>query len=285
MVKGWQELAKVAAHWVLPPGILALLRSHLMVKSLTPEERAILRKNRTLNNRHAGERCFILATGPSIKQQDLKLLRGETCIALSNFFVHQDYSVIKPRYYCVAGYHQSISKTAWTEWFGEMATATDSAVMFFSLNDRKDIERSGLFSRRAIHYLQYANWSKISGRKVDITRSVPSPQSVTIMALEVALYMGFKNIYLLGCDHDWLLHLDTSKHFYEENQHALVRAGYDEWAGADIELQCQCYIRLWQQYKELGRIARGKSICIYNATAGGILDVFPRVPYESLFEE
>jgi hypothetical protein len=53
---------------------------------------------------------------------------------------------------------------------------------------------------------------------------VPSPQSVTIMALEVALYMGFKNIYLLGCDHDWILHLDTSRHFYEENQHVFVRA-------------------------------------------------------------
>jgi hypothetical protein len=167
-----------------------------MVKSLTQEGRAILRKNRALNNRHAGERCFILATGPSIKKQDLKLLRGETCIALSNFFVHQDCRVIEPSYYCVAGYHQPISKTAWTEWLGEMAPATGNAIMFFSLNDREDIERNGLFSRREIHYLQYANWSKISGGELDITRSVPSPQSVTIMALEVALYMGFKNICL-----------------------------------------------------------------------------------------
>ena len=284
-MKGWQELTKLAAHWVLPPGILAFLRSHLMAKSLTQEERAILRKNRALNNRHAGERCFILATGPSIKKQDLKLLRGETCIALSNFFVHQDYRVVKPSYYCVAGYHQPISKTAWTEWLGEMASATVNTIMFFSLNDREDIERNGLFSRREIHYLQYANWSKISEGKLDITRSVPSPQSVTIMALEVALYMGFKNIYLLGCDHDWMLHLDTSQHFYEENQHAFVRAGYDEWAGVDLELQCQSYVRLWQRYKELGQIARGKSINIFNATAGGLLDVFPRVGYESLFEE
>jgi hypothetical protein len=284
-VTGWQKLTRLAAHWVLPPGILAFLRSHLMVKRLTREDRAILRKNRALNNRHAGERCFILATGPSIKKQDLKLLGGETCIALSNFFVHQDYSVIKPRYYCVAGYHQPISKTAWTEWLGEMAAATDNAIMFFSLNDREDIERNGLFSRREIHYLQFANWSTISGEKLDITRSVPSPQSVTIMALEVALYMGFENIYLLGCDHDWMLHLDTSQHFYEENQHAFVRAGYDEWAGVDLELQCQSYVRLWQRYKELGQIARGKSINIFNATAGGLLDVFPRMRYESLFKE
>ncbi len=284
-MKGWQELTKLAAHWVLPPGILAFLRSHLMAKSLTQEERAILRKNRALNNQHAGERCFILATGPSIKKQDLKLLRGETCIALSNFFVHQDYRVIKPNYYCVAGYHQPISKTAWTEWLGEMASATDNAIMFFSLNDREDIERNGLFSRREIHYLQYANWSKISGGELDITRSVPSPQSVTIMALEVALYMGFKNIYLLGCDHDWILHFNTSAHFYEESQHALVREGYDEWAGSDLELTFECYVRLWQQYKALWQIARGKSINIFNATAGGLLDVFPRVGYESLFKK
>ncbi|NIP55200.1 MAG: hypothetical protein GWN13_25720 [Phycisphaerae bacterium] len=97
--------------------------------------------------------------------------------------------------------------------------------------------------------------------------------------------MGFKNIYLLGCDHDWILHLNTSTHFYEETEHALVREGYDEWAGSDLELTFECYLRLWQQYKTLGQIARGKSINICNATAGGLLDVFPRVGYESLFAE
>ena len=76
-MKGWQELTKLAAHWVLPPGILAFLRSHLMVKSLTQEGRAILRKNRALNNRHAGERCFILATGPSIKKPGLQGYRAK----------------------------------------------------------------------------------------------------------------------------------------------------------------------------------------------------------------
>jgi len=284
-VKGWQELTRLAAHWVLPPGILAFLRFHLMAKSLTKEENAILRRNRALNNRHTGERCFILATGPSIKKQDLKLLRGETCIALSNFFVHPDYNIIEPSYHCVAGYHEPISKTAWTKWLNEMESATGNAIIFCSLADREDIERNGLFSRREIHYLQYANWSKISEGKLDITRSVPSPQSVTIMALEVALYMGFKNIYLLGCDHDWILHLNTSAHFYEESQHALVREGYDEWAGSDLELTFECYVLLWQQYKALWQIARRKSINIFNATAGGLLDVFPRVGYESLFEK
>ena len=196
-MKDWQELTKLAAHWVLPPGILAFLRSHLMAKSLTQEERAILRKNRALNNQHAGERCFILATGPSIKKQDLKLLRGETCIALSNFFVHQDYKFIEPSYHCVAGYHEPIPKTGWTEWLYEMESTTGNASMFFSLADRENIERQGLYSKREIHYLQFGNWSTIPGGKLDITRSVPSPQSVTIMALEVALYMGFKSIYLL----------------------------------------------------------------------------------------
>jgi hypothetical protein len=284
-VQGWQALIKLATHWVLPPGILEYLRSHLLAKSLTQEERAIMRKNRVLNNRHAEERCFILATGPSIKKQDLKLLRGETCIALSNLFVHPDYKFIEPSYHCVAGYHKPIPKRGWAEWLGQMESATDNASMFFSLADREDIERKGLFSKRVIHYLQYGNLSEIPRGELDITRCLPNPQSVTIMALEVALYMGFKNIYLLGCDHDWLLHLGTSQHFYEENQHALVRAGYDEWDGVDLGVQCQKYVRLWQQYRALWQIARRKSINIFNATEGGLLDVFPRKSYKSLFAE
>ena len=41
---------------------------------------------------------------------------------------------------------------------------------------------------------------------------MPVPQSVTAMACYAALYMGFSEIVLLGCDHDWILHLDTSTH-------------------------------------------------------------------------
>jgi hypothetical protein len=158
--------------------------------------------------------------------------------------------------------------------------------MFFSSNDRERIERNGLFCGRQVHYLQFrdrALWDEILRRGIDLIHPVPVPQSVSVIALEIAIYMGFQRIYLLGCDHDWILHLNTSMHFYEENRHTLVQSGYNEWFGEDLESYCRDYINLWQQYKVFYRVARAKSIHIFNATAGGLLDVFPRVRYESLF--
>ena len=286
----WRGLARRTAYWTLPPGIQAIIRSRLnRSRTLTSEKLAVLQRNRALRNRHAGERCFILATGPSIREQDLTLLQGEICFAVSNFFVHPDFATIQPRYYCVAGYHEPITEAAWIEWLREMEAATGAATMFFSLNDRERTEHNGLFRGRQVHYLQFgASRDGILRRGIDLARPVLGPQSVPVMALEIAIYMGFRHIYLLGCDHDWILHLHTSTHFYEESQHALVRQGYNEWSDAPragyLERQCQHLISLWQQYKVIQSIAQAKSIRIFNATEGGLLDVFPRIRYESLFD-
>jgi hypothetical protein len=111
---------------------------------------------------------------------------------------------------------------------------------------------------------------------------VPAPQSVTVMALYLALYLGCDPIHLLGCDHDWILHVNQSTHFYSEGQHALVRGNYNEWFGGDFGTYCEDYVRLWQQYRALRAAAAKRSTRILNATAGGLLDVFQRVNYESV---
>ena len=291
LVASWRQIFKRVAYWTLPLGIQDIVRARLRQnsvaeRSVAAEDRATLERNRELCNRHAGERCFILAAGPSIKRQDLKLLQGETCIAVSNFFVHPDFAVIRPRYYCLAPYHPPITEEAWRSWLAETEAGSGDAVMFFGLEDQQRNRWNGLFAGRQVHYLRCGgdSWEPLLIHGVDLTRSVPGPQSVTIMALLAALYMGFGEVYLLGCDHDWILHLNASSHFYDEDQHTLNRHGYNEWLGADLEYYCQCYIRLWQQYKALRQIADGQSVRIYNATDGGLLDVFPRVKFESLFD-
>jgi hypothetical protein len=43
--------------------------------------------------------------------------------------------------------------------------------------------------------------------------------------------------------------------------------------------------RLFRQYRELKRIAYSHGVNIYNATAGGALDEFDRVPLEDVLKE
>jgi CMP-N-acetylneuraminic acid synthetase len=268
---------------ILPPAALSLARStsaHLRFAMRTSAaERRRLAANAALKDRHRGERCFIVATGPSIKTQDLRSLRGETVIAVSNFFVHAEFRAIAPRYYCIPPWHVEVTEPAWAAWLGELAPALrslDPCDVFVALDDRARIPTAG-FRDGQLHDLAFAPHLRPHG--IDLTGLCLAPKSVTIMALQVALYLGFAEIQLLGCDHDWILHLNESRHFYAESEHAAQRAGYDEWFTPDFAAHCRDYIHLWEQYRVLDAIARSRSVRIRNATAGGLLDVFPRVAF------
>jgi hypothetical protein len=52
-----------------------------------------------LRNRHAGERCVLVANGPSLNQMDLRFLRHETCIGLNKIFLGLKRFAFHPRYY------------------------------------------------------------------------------------------------------------------------------------------------------------------------------------------
>jgi len=264
----------------------AKLRRGRTVTNQQLSRHAILAENQQLRDRHAGQRCFILATGPSIKRQQLRVLAAEACISVSNFFVHPDYAEIQPRYHCVAPYHPPITEDGWQQWLGEMGAGTQGAELFFGMNDFDRNHSRGLFKGRDVHHLLFGGTlGQVEAHGIDLTRANPSPQSVTIMALYTALYMGFSEIILLGCDHDWILHVNASMHFYTEDQHALNRNGYNEWFGGGLDGYFRDYLALWSQYRAIAAAAEKRGVRIINATEGGLLDVFPRANLSTLISQ
>jgi hypothetical protein len=281
------NMLKKIARWIVPWEIYELagsIKRECAERSrLSPEDKQILSQNDELKNKHAGQRCFILATGPSIKNQDLKPLKDELCISVSNFFMHPDYDLIRPRYHCIAPFHPPITEPAWNAWMRDVEARTAQAILFFALSDKARNSQLGMFAEREKHYLDFrGSWEDLQRNGVDLTMPTPAAQSVAIMALQVALFLGCNPIYLLGCDHDWILHMNESRHFYCEDQHALNRMGTSEWFGADFASYCQDCVELWNQYKRLRCIAESKHVMVANATAGGCLDVLPRASYEAV---
>ena len=70
---------------------------------------SLIKTNIILKNKHKGERCFILGSSPSIKDEDLKPLKNEIVFALNNFYVHDDFYEIMSgegeKYYMTAPFH------------------------------------------------------------------------------------------------------------------------------------------------------------------------------------
>lgn len=57
--------------------------------------------------------------------------------------------------------------------------------------------------------------------EVDLTLKTMSVQSVPIMCLELAIYMGFSEIYLIGTEHDALT-TNQYKYFYDRSDNIRI---------------------------------------------------------------
>ena len=75
-----------------------------------------LSKNRELKDIAFGKRAFLLATGPSIKQQNLTKLEGEYCLSVSNFFLQKDIEIVAPKLHFFASYHEPLVLENYIEW-------------------------------------------------------------------------------------------------------------------------------------------------------------------------
>lgn len=246
----------------------------------------ILQKNSRYKNIHEGERVFILCTGPSVSEMELTRLKGEKTIAVSSFCLHKDCQYISPDYYCVPTFESYFSFDLATERLRRIQKTTLQADYFFSIHEKQFIDKMEEYDNRCVNYIAFDSMSGYESCDIDLTGLVLAPQSVSIMALEIALYMGFKTIYLIGTEHDALITKQYT-HFYDYNQSIVSQNNKYENeqgdAGEGFDLLLTSTYALWKQYKIMKQIAESNGAKICNATKGGILDVFERVDFDKLF--
>lgn len=237
---------------------------------------AMLKANVSLKDTAKGRRrCFILATGPSIKSMDLSGLENEFCISVSNFFVHPLFNKISPFHHIFAGTHPPITNTQVGSWWQDAAIAMEGNTrtsILINARDKKIQNEFSVFRNRPVHY--YLEGGRYP---VDFTKQLPEIQTVVHIAIYLAIYSGIKEIYLLGCDHSWILHFGESSHFYQESQHAFTRNNYNEWSEIkDMGEEFRNYAVLWDIYRLIRTHALQKGVKIFNATPSSLLDIYPR---------
>ena len=97
--------------------------------------------------------------------------------------------------------------------------------------------------------------------------------------------MGFSEIYLLGCDHNYALKADKNGSIHQD---ASVSATYFD--GVDEEKSkaaksVQCVDFMTESYLVCRRSADELQVKVYNATRGGKLEVFERVDFDELMSK
>jgi len=296
----WRKLLGKIAPWLLPMGVYTRalewrLRHSRPAESILPADLVTsFASNAIFRGRHQGQRCFILATGPSIRQQDLTGLAGQLCIAVSHFFLHEDLDTIAPRYHVVAPYHPPFKFDAAEKLIAGLtqAYARHDVDIFFGYRPYEYstydfLRQHPEYRSSRMHFVNYTGSAQLDETNVgladswDLTKGPFAPRTVTYSAIQLAVFMGCSEIYLLGCDHDYLNDIKrvTDHHFYAEAEGV---SDAQHLGSFTLERWFEEYYYRWKQYRLMRQYVEARGGKIWNATLGGMLDVFPRVSLPEL---
>lgn len=263
-------------------------RMHIMalLRDLIPD--AELRKNCRFKNIHKGDRCFILGSGHSIKEQDLTPLSGEIVITQNHFHAHEQIQIINPTYHVIVPKYQPVEfDDDWRTWLRSMdERLPPTTIIFFGKNTKYLVDEMRLFAGRAFFMKTGYSGMAVRHAPVDITRHIMAVPTVLTQCLAVAIYMGFKEVFLLGFDLDTFCRMEENRdkvRFYGNSPitaNRSERGSESAWGPAGMGW-IQMWM-IWQQCNLLKREAERRGVSIVNATRGGLLNMFERRTYEDI---
>lgn len=214
---------------------------------------------------HRGKRCFLIGNGPSLLYSDLEKLRKNKEIS---FGVNRIY--------------QSFDKT---EWRPDYYIIVDSIVMEQDFQKIKNYDFPVVFigdNYSEIHEISHDNYFYFSRKanrylegcfSEDITNYVYGGSTVIFDAMQIAVYMGFSEIILLGVDMTDTKIGEKIPHFYDSD------------AESEKDLAKGNILNALKAFSIAKHAAQKRGIRIQNATRGGNVEVLERVDFDHLFEE
>lgn len=224
-----------------------------------------------LAGRLAGKRCFIIGNGPSIRQTDLTLLRGEYTIGLNRIYLNYENMGFEPTFYCAVNLNV-------LEQFGREIDAINSIKFVNGLGvDHLRVSRN-----------TFAMNSLDSGPRIGFERDLRPLNwweggTVTYCAMQVAYYLGFETVALVGVDHHFAVAGEPNKRVTADapdvNHFSPAYFGKGvKWDYPDLERSEAAYRVARGVYGQSGRR-------IVDATVNGKLQVYPKVQYSSFVRE
>ncbi len=248
---------------------------NLIILSI-PIKNPVIFKNNNLKKFKKNNRAFLIATGPSLAQENLKLLKGEDCFTLSNAFLLNEINIIEPLLHFFAPHHYPITRKSFADWLKESDKILPTKTNIVMGYEDRSFKNQQIYKLREIFYLKISN--KIDKFHINIQKPLPKFQTGSLMILPVLIYMGYKKIYLLGCDHNQLKNFNSSiKNFYKESKdlrYTKKKKINQSWLKLDKELNASLLV--YKQYKEYNKIAKSRGVEIINLSKNSWLDLFKK---------
>jgi hypothetical protein len=225
-----------------------------------------------LRNIHLNRRCFIIGNGPSLKPGDLDRLKHEITFAFNRIYYIFDKTDWRPTYY-----FSEDNKTV----FNSIAEINnlDLNHKFFPVNFPWDYN---LHFKDATYYIfKFGDRNKEPDFSGNLVNGIYWGNTVAYSAIQMAVYMGIKEIYLLGVDHNF------SKTVNDKGEIVIDHTAKDYFSEKYNVDKEDLYIpnteASTRAFRAAKKYADQHNIRIYNATRGGKLEVFERVDFDKIF--
>lgn len=254
--------------------IIKSLDSRIKTYKLNHFEKTKYGKNLyKLKDKYKGKRCFIIGNGPSLTEEDLNKLTEEYTFAFNRIYYIFDKTDWRPTFYCTQD-EKIISKS-----INEIKKNILTPYIFTPINLKWyygfDIETDYYFNQRqAVSEVECPIFSE------DISHEIGVGNTVAYTAMQLAVYMGFSEIYLLGIDHSFHTYQDKNGNIIkDENAKDYFCEDYnsdkDDLFIPKLDVSTLSYIAA-------KKFTDKHEVKIYNATRGGKLEVFERRNFDKL---
>ncbi len=231
-----------------------------------PWRRASIERLAKYKDIHRGERCVIIGNGPSLKNTDVSKIKNEFTFGMNRIYL------AFPDWGFQTSYFVSINDLVIEQCAGDIRGLP--MPKFLSWHSHPHIQP--VDDLMFLHTTYYdPSFSK------DVRGRVWEGATVTYVAMQLAFYMGFEQVVLIGVDHSFKAKGDPNK--------TVVSEGDDEshfdpryfgkgfrWQLPDLDTSELAYMRARHAYEQAGRE-------ILDATIGGQLTVFPKVDFNQFF--
>ncbi|MBY0124246.1 6-hydroxymethylpterin diphosphokinase MptE-like protein [Bacillus sp. S/N-304-OC-R1] len=223
----------------------------------------------SFHNKHYGEKCFIIGNGPSLTPEDLNLLKEEVTFATHRIYNIFDQTDWRPTYYM--GQDFVLLNEIQNE-----VEHVEAKIKFFPINIKWfykfDINDAIYFYLNSEEY--HPNLPKFS---TDASKQIYEGYSVTYGAIQLAVYMGFKEIYLLGVDFNYAVTVNNEGKI-------ITNQGVKDYFSKDnnLGLKLPNLENSLLGFQAARKFADENGLVIRNATRGGKLEVFDRIKLEDV---
>ena len=281
-----------------------LYRNYFLPKYLTHKHKGALDKNKELKNKYLGKRCFIVGGGPSVKEIDLSQLSNELTFVVAEFDKNPQYNTLKPKFHILSDstYFTEGKSEYWNQMFEKKnkSVSTDTT-LFLNLEAKKYIDKRELFSKHKYYYVGTQGvMSENFDFNINLEKYLPWPKNSILLCIIIAVYLGFKEIYLLGCEHNFLSFnigqgqgkdLAYSHNYKDElsdidktNDQVVKQFAVPRDLTMNYEANIAHILQLFKNYRLLYKKISGlyPDIKIFNTTPNSYLDVFPMVNFEAI---